>query len=346
MNAQNILEVRGLKTSFKLPEGMLKAVDDVDLTLRTGKTLGIIGESGCGKSVTAHSILNIVQMPGKVYGGQVMYRNRDGQEVDLVSLSPNSAKMRAVRGKEISMIFQEPMSSMSPVYTIGKQMTETYLTHQPKKKGKVVQREARELALDMLHKVGISNPKQRMLDYPHQLSGGMCQRAMIAMALMLNPAILIADEPTTALDVTVQAQITDLMLELQESLGMSIIYITHDMGVIAEMATDISVMYLGRIVEHGSNRQIFENPLHPYTIRLLRSIPRLGKKVPGARLDAIPGNVPMLLDAKDECGFYSRCQAAAPGICDTCGNPPLIEMESGHFARCHLLMKEGVNADA
>lgn len=345
MNPQNILEVKGLSTYFKLPEGLLKAVDDVSFSLREGTTLGIIGESGCGKSVTAHSILNTVQTPGKIYAGQVMYRGRDGQEVNLAALPPNSPHMRGVRGKEISMIFQEPMSSMSPVYTIGRQLTEAYLTHQPEK-GRAVRKEAEERALEMLNRVGISSPKQRMLDYPHQLSGGMCQRAMIAMALLMDPTILIADEPTTALDVTVQAQITDLMLGLQERLGMSIIYITHDMGVIAEMATDISVMYLGRIVEHGSNRQIFENPLHPYTVRLLKSIPRLGEKVPGKRLDAIPGNVPMLLDAKDECGFLSRCQQAVPGICDARGLPPLIEIEPGHFARCHLLEEEGASKDA
>lgn len=340
MKPENILEVTGLKTYFKLPEGMLKAVDDVDFSLRTGKTLGIIGESGCGKSVTAHSILNTVQTPGKVYGGSVMYRNREGEERDLVALAPNSPQIRSIRGREISMIFQEPMSSMSPVYTIGRQMTEAYLTHQPRQ-NRAAKLEAEQVALDMLNKVGISNPKQRMLDYPHQLSGGMCQRAMIAMALMLNPAILIADEPTTALDVTVQAQITDLMLSLQQSMGMSIIYITHDMGVTAEMANDICVMYLGRIVEYGSNRQIFENPVHPYTVRLLKSIPRLGQKVAGARLDAIPGNVPMLLDATDECGFYSRCQEADSGICLD-GQPPLTEVEPGHYARCHRLQRGGL----
>jgi oligopeptide/dipeptide ABC transporter ATP-binding protein len=292
MQQENILEVRGLKTYFKLPEGMLKAVDDVDLTVRCGKTLGIIGESGCGKSVTAHSILNTVQTPGKIYGGSVMYRNRKGEEHDLAAQEQNSLLMRGVRGREISMIFQEPMTSMSPVYTIGRQITEAYLTHQ-KKVDKGTRHEAEERAIAMLTKVGMSNPKQRMTDYPHQLSGGMCQRAMIAMALMLDPAILIADEPTTALDVTVQAQITDLMLNLQETTGMSMIYITHDMGVIAEVAADICVMYLGRVVEYGSSRQIFENPAHPYTVRLLRSIPRLGRKIPGARLDAIRGNVPM-----------------------------------------------------
>lgn len=340
MKAENILEVRDMQTTFKLYEGLLKAVNHVDLTVRTGKTLGIIGESGCGKSVTAHSILNTVQAPGKVEGGSVMYRTREGKEVDLAAEAPNSKFMRSIRGREISMIFQEPMTSMSPVYTIGQQMTEAYLTHQPKV-NRAVKKEAEERAIEMLKRVGMQNPEQRMNAYPHQLSGGMCQRAMIAMALMLNPRILIADEPTTALDVTVQAQITDLMLELQETMGMSMIYITHDMGVISEVADDICVMYLGRVMEQGTAEQIFLNPTHPYTVRLLRSIPKLGRKVPGARLDAINGNVPVPIDPKEECGFCSRCLEMQPGKCDA-GVPELIEVELGHFVRCCLRGKGGV----
>ena len=340
MKAENILEVRDMQTTFKLYEGLLKAVNHVDLTVRTGKTLGIIGESGCGKSVTAHSILNTVQAPGKVEGGSVMYRTREGKEVDLAAEAPNSKFMRSIRGREISMIFQEPMTSMSPVYTIGQQMTEACLTHQPKV-NRAVKKEAEERAIEMLKRVGMQNPEQRMNAYPHQLSGGMCQRAMIAMALMLNPRILIADEPTTALDVTVQAQITDLMLELQETMGMSMIYITHDMGVISEVADDICVMYLGRVMEQGTAEQIFLNPTHPYTVRLLRSIPKLGRKVPGARLDAINGNVPVPIDPKEECGFCSRCLEMQPGKCDV-GVPELIEVEPGHFVRCCLRGKGGV----
>ena len=340
MKAENILEVRDMQTTFKLYEGLLKAVNHVDLTVRTGKTLGIIGESGCGKSVTAHSILNTVQAPGKVEGGSVMYRTREGKEVDLAAEAPNSKFMRSIRGREISMIFQEPMTSMSPVYTIGQQMTEAYLTHQPKV-NRAVKKEAEERAIEMLKRVGMQNPEQRMNAYPHQLSGGMCQRAMIAMALMLNPRILIADEPTTALDVTVQAQITDLMLELQETMGMSMIYITHDMGVISEVADDICVMYLGRVMEQGTAEQIFLNPTHPYTVRLLRSIPKLGRKVPGARLDAINGNVPVPIDPKEECGFCSRCSEMQPGKGDV-GVPELIEVEPGHFVRCCLRGKGGV----
>ena len=334
MNAENILEVRDLQTTFKLYEGMLRAVNHVDLTVRKGKTLGIIGESGCGKSVTAHSILNTVQTPGKVEGGTVMYRTREGKEVDLAAEKPNSRFMRSLRGREISMIFQEPMTSMSPVYSIGKQMEEAYLTHQPKA-DRATRRRAHERALEMLNRVGMQNPEQRMKDYPHQLSGGMCQRAMIAMALMLDPAILIADEPTTALDVTVQAQITDLMLELQEKMNMSIIYITHDMGVISEVADDICVMYLGRVMEQGSAEQVFLRPMHPYTVRLLRSIPKLGRKIPGARLDAISGNVPVPLDPPDECGFCTRCNEMRKGLCDK-GVPPFTEVEPGHFVRCYL----------
>ena len=333
MNAENILEVRDLQTTFKLYEGMLRAVNHVDLTLRTGKTLGIIGESGCGKSVTAHSILNTVQLPGKVEGGTVMYRTRAGQEVDLAAQKPNSRFIRSIRGKEISMIFQEPMTSMSPVYSIGQQMEEAYLTHLGRRPNKAMRREAHDRAIEMLKRVGMQNPEQRMLDYPHQLSGGMCQRAMIAMALINDPAILIADEPTTALDVTVQAQITNLMLELQERMNMSIIYITHDMGVISEVADDICVMYLGRVMEQGTAEQIFLNPCHPYTVRLLRSIPKLGRKIPGARLDAIQGNVPVPLDPPDECGFCSRCEEKEPGVCDG-GVPPFVEVEPGHLVRC------------
>lgn len=337
MKRENILEVRDLQTTFKLYEGQLKAVNHVDLTVRTGKTLGIIGESGCGKSVTAHSILNTVQAPGLVEGGTVMYRTRDGQEIDLASQPINGKFMRSIRGREISMIFQEPMTSMSPVYTIGQQMTEAYLTHQPKV-NRAVKKEAEDRAVEMLIRVGMQNPKQRMNDYPHQLSGGMCQRAMIAMALMLSPSILIADEPTTALDVTVQAQITDLMLELQNTMNMSIIYITHDMGVISEVADDICVMYLGRVMEQGTAEQIFLNPSHPYTIRLLRSIPKLGRKVPGVRLDAIQGNVPVPIDPKEECGFCSRCLQMQKGVCDA-GVPDFVQVEPGHFVRCCLHQK-------
>jgi len=334
MDSQNILEVKGLQTYFKLDEGILKAVDGVDFSLKTGRTLGLIGESGCGKSVTAHSILNTVQAPGWTNAGSVKYRTQSGEAMEITEQKPNSEKMRSLRGREISMIFQEPMTSMSPVHSIGYQMTESILVHS-KKKDRAAKKEAKEHAIEMLNMVGMPNAAQRFNDYPHQLSGGMCQRAMIAMALSLNPSILIADEPTTALDVTVQAQIVDLMLQLQAQRGMSILYITHDMGVIAEVATDICVMYLGRVVEQATAEELFRNPIHPYTVRLLRSIPKLGHKVPGARLDAIKGNVPIPLGLPEECGFASRCDEVQKGVCER-GIPPLIEVEPNHFVRCFL----------
>ena len=334
MDADNILEVRKLNTYFKLDEGLLKAVDQVDFSIRKGKTLGIIGESGCGKSVTAHSILNTVQAPGKIYAGTIHYRTQAGAELEIVREKPNGETMRSLRGREISMIFQEPMTSLSPVYSIGHQMCEAILVHE-KKRDKAAKNAAQDKVLEMLNLVGMPYASQRINDYPHQLSGGMCQRAMIAMALSLNPSILIADEPTTALDVTVQAQIVDLMLKLQAELGMSILYITHDMGVIAEVATDICVMYLGRIVEQAPVETLFRNPAHPYTVRLLRSIPRLGKKIPGARLDAIRGNVPIPVNLPDECGFMSRCLEADREKCSA-GIPPMVEIEPDHFVRCFL----------
>lgn len=338
MRNENIIEVTDLQTYFKLYEGTLKAVNHVDLSVKFGKTLGIIGESGCGKSVTAHSILNTVQAPGKVVGGSVMYKTKDGKEVNLLKEDQNSPFMRSIRGKEISMIFQEPMTSMSPVFTIGQQMTEAYMVHKGKPT-RALRKEAYDRAIEMLKKVGMQDPVHRINDYPHQLSGGMCQRAMIAMALMLNPGVLICDEPTTALDVTVQAQITELMQQLQADSGMAMVYITHDMGVIAEVAHDICVMYLGRVVEQGSAKQIFNQPMHPYTIRLLKSMPKLGRKIAGARLDAIQGNVPVPLDPPDECGFRTRCLEAC-GACAK-GVPEMVEVEPGHFVRCILRERGG-----
>lgn len=322
-----ILQVKNLQTYFHMDNGTLKAVDDVTFNLKRRETIGIIGESGCGKSVTSHSILRTIQSPGEIVNGEILYNDGEHPPVDLIKENADGKYMRSVRGKQISMIFQEPMASLSPVYTIGAQMVEAIVVHQQKKDKKV----AKEQSLSMLEKVGMPNAERQFNSYPHQLSGGMCQRAMIALALLNKPKILIADEPTTALDVTVQAQITDLMRNLQEQLGMSIIYITHDMGVIAEMADSIAVMYLGRIVESASTKEIFANPLHPYTQRLLKSMPVLGKKT-GARLDAIDGNVPIPLNPPKQCGFYSRCKEAQ----DCCNGsiPPLIEIEKDHFVRC------------
>ena len=322
-----ILQVKNLKTYFKLDTGMLKAVDDVTFNLKRNETMGIIGESGCGKSVTAHSILRTVQSPGKVLGGEILYNDGVSGTANLVAYSPDSKEMRKIRGKDISMIFQEPMASLAPVYTIGEQMMEAVLVHQAKKDKKA----AKEICLSMLKEVSMPNPEQRFNSYPHELSGGMCQRAMIAMALVNKPKILIADEPTTALDVTVQAQITDLMKKFQSEFNMSIIYITHDMGVIAEMADKIAVMYLGRVVESGSVLDVFKDPIHPYTKNLLKSMPVLGNKTK-ERLNAIKGNVPVPLDPPDDCGFKTRCDE----VCDKCKNeiPPLTEVGNGHFVRC------------
>lgn len=321
-----ILQVNHLKTYFKMDTGTLKAVDDVTFHLKRNETIGIIGESGCGKSVTAHSILRTVQNPGKVLGGEILYDDGSGP-VDLVKYGPDSKEMRKLRGKDISMVFQEPMASLSPVYTIGAQMMEAVMVHQEKKDKK----KAKELCLEMLKAVGMPNYEQKFKAYPHQMSGGQCQRAMIALAMVNRPKILIADEPTTALDVTVQAQITDLMKHFQKEYNMSIIYITHDMGVIAEMADTIAVMYLGRVVESGSVTDIFKNPIHPYTRGLLNSMPVLGQKS-SDKLQAIEGNVPVPLDPPEECGFCSRCLECS----EECGKgvPQLVEVESGHFVRC------------
>ena len=324
-----VLELKDLRTHFSLDEGTLKAVDGVSLTVHQGQTLGIIGESGCGKSVTAQSVLRIVPTPGRIISGDILL-HRDGEPaVDLVDLDPFGHSVRAIRGKEISMIFQEPMTSLSPVHTIGNQIEEAILLHKTRDK-----KEAHSLAVDMLDKVGLPNPSQRINEYPHQLSGGLRQRAMIAMALSCNPKLLIADEPTTALDVTVQAQILELMAQLQEEFGMAILYITHDLGVIAEIADDVAVMYLGRVVEHAVTKELFRNPLHPYTRLLLKSIPRMGK---GAkqRLEAIEGTVPIPLDPPRICGFFSRCPDAIAGTCDR-EVPGLVEVSPGHSVRCYL----------
>lgn len=330
LNNKNIplLQVKNLKVYFYLEEGILKAVDDVSFDMRRKEVLGIVGESGCGKSVTAQSILRIVPHPGRTVGGEILL-HQNGNLVDIARLNPSGRDIRAIRGKEIAMIFQEPMTSLSPIHTIGNQIMEAVLLHRD-----MSQSEARELTLEMLYKVGISNPHQRIDEYSYQLSGGLRQRAMIAMALSCNPSLLIADEPTTALDVTVQAQILELMKELQREFGMSIIYITHNLGVIAEIADEVLVMYLGNVVEHANTDEIFHNPLHPYTIGLLKSIPKVGKKA-RTRLEAIKGTVPPPLDLPRGCTFYQRCREAKEGICNV-DNPSLIEVTKGHRVSCFL----------
>jgi peptide/nickel transport system ATP-binding protein len=325
-NGQALLDVKDLQVHFRLDEGLLKAVDGVDFRVYPERTLGLVGESGCGKSVTAQAIMRIVPSPG-IVAGNIVLRKQDGSIIDLAGLDPHGADIRRVRGKEIAMIFQEPMKAFSPLHTIGNQIMEGILLH-----NKVEKEQARAIALDMLSRVQISDPRQRIDDYPHQLSGGMRQRAMIAMALSCRPSLLIADEPSTALDVTVQAQVLQLMKDLQAEFGMALIFITHDMGVIAEMADQVAVMYLGRIVEFGDVDTIFHSPLHPYTVELLRSIPTLARE-PRSRLSTIEGTVPVPMNLGTQCGFHTRCRRRIEGRCDS-QDPPLVEVTPGHSVRC------------
>lgn len=327
-NNNSLLELKNLRTYFYLDEGVLKAVDGVSFKIKREKTLGLVGESGCGKSVTAQSILRIVPHPGKTEG-EILFHQNNKKVIDLARLDPFGKEIRNIRGNEITMIFQEPMTSLSPLHTIGNQIMEAILLHQ-----KINKQKARRLAIEMLDKVGIPIPSQRIDEYPHQLSGGLRQRAMIAMALCCKPNLLIADEPTTALDVTVQAQILELMKDLQKEFGMSIIYITHNLGVIAEITDEVAVMYLGKIVEYGSIDEIFHNPLHPYTVRLLKSIPKVGRKA-RMRLESIKGAVPLPLGLPRGCRFYPRCPQFKEGLCNL-DNPPLVEVQEKHKVRCFL----------
>ena len=328
----NRLEVKNLKTYFFLDRGILKAVDGVSLEVADQETVGIIGESGCGKSITAQSLLRLVRPPGEIVKGEALLRRKDGSTVDVLALEANSSAVRGIRGNEISIVFQEPMTSFSPVHTIGAQIGQMLDLHTD-----LGRAEIHELVLEMLRRVGISNPKQRFDEYPHQLSGGMRQRAMIAMALICSPQIVIADEPTTALDVTIQAQILELMRQLQQEADMSAIYITHNMAVVAENVDRVYVMYLGRVVETTTTERLFSNPLHPYTQKLLRSIPRPGHRVD--RLEVIEGSVPNAINPPVQCGFFSRCPSAIAGTCDV-AVPLLVEREKGHSVRCFLLGDE------
>jgi peptide/nickel transport system ATP-binding protein len=336
-----LLEVQDLQTHFFTQRGVVRAVNGVSFDLHRGRTLGVVGESGCGKSITSLSILRLLQKPGRIVGGKILYHaaNRthgtltDEAVVDITTLSPDSAQMRAIRGGQIAMIFQEPMTSLDPVYTIGNQIIEGIRYHKP-----VSHEEARELAREMLARVNMPDP-QRILDsYPHQLSGGMRQRAMIAMALACGPSLLIADEPTTALDVTTEAQILELLRDLQAEFGMAIMYITHNLGVVAEMVEEAIVMYLGQVVERGSVEALFNDPKHPYLQALLRSVPRLGQKS-NARLAAITGMVPSPFAVPSGCPFHPRCPAAIPGVCNM-ETPPIVEFGRGHWARCFLYTEQ------
>jgi len=330
-----LLTVRDLKTYFAQDEGTVKAVDGVSFDLYPGATLGIVGESGCGKSVTARSILGIVDRPGRIVEGEIRFRRQAtgsaGGEgwVDLAKLPPNGPEMRAIRGAEIALIFQEPMSSFSPVHTVGSQIVEAIMLHQ-----QVNRREARAKTIEMLRRVGVSSPEQRIDQLSNQLSGGLRQRAMIAMALSCHPTLLIADEPTTALDVTTQTQILDLMRQLQREDGMAIMLITHDLGVVAEMATDVAVMYLGRVVEQAPVDEIFHAPRHPYTQALLRSIPRMRSRS-RERLIPIAGAVPHPYDRPSGCPFHPRCPEFMPGRCDV-EAPTLRPVGDKHSVSCFL----------
>jgi peptide/nickel transport system ATP-binding protein len=329
-----LLSVRNLKTYFAQDEGTVKAVDGVNLDLYPGATLGIVGESGCGKSVTARSILRIVDRPGRIVEGEIHFRRPAANggpsaTVDLARLDSNGSEMRSIRGAEIALIFQEPMSSFSPVHTVGNQIIEAILLHQ-----KLSRREARDRAIDMLKRVGVSSPEERVDQLSNQLSGGLRQRAMIAMALSCHPTLLIADEPTTALDVTTQTQILELMRRLQREDGMAIMLITHDLGVVAEMATDVAVMYLGRVVEQAPVDAIFHAPRHPYTRALLRSIPRMRSRS-RERLTPIAGAVPHPYDRPTGCPFHPRCAEFMAGRCDR-EAPVLKPVGDRHAVSCFL----------
>ncbi len=302
-STDNLVEVRGLRTHFHIEEGTVRAVDGVDFEIRRGKTLCVVGESGCGKSITARSILQIVGPPGRIESGTIEFARSTGDVVDLAALDPKGDLIRSIRGKEIAMVFQEPMTSLSPVHTIGDQITEMILLHL-----KLTKDAASDRAIDFLTRVGLAKPAERLGSYPFELSGGMRQRVMIAMALSCSPKLLIADEPTTALDVTIQAQILQLMKDLKKDLSTSIMLITHDLGVVAEMAERVAVMYAGRIVEEGDVRSIFRKPLHPYTEGLLKSIPNIDKQK--QRLHVIEGMVPNPKNAPSGCSFHPRCPYA------------------------------------
>lgn len=322
-----LLDIRDLKTHFYTDDGVVRAVDGVSLSIAPQKTLGVVGESGCGKSITAFSITRLIPSPpGNIENGQILFRKTpESDPIDLVQLDPKGTQMRGIRGNDIAMIFQEPMTSLSPVHTVGNQIGEAIRLHQNADKT-----EARERAIDALDKVRLPRPDRQVDAYPHELSGGMRQRAMIAMALSCNPNLLIADEPTTALDVTVQAQILDLMRQLQSDIGMAIMLITHDLGVVASMADYVAVMYLGKIVEYSDTRTIFKNPRHPYTKGLLNSIPQVGHK---RRLVPIEGAIPDPFEVPQGCAFAPRCPHAMPQCRE---EPQLLEIESGHRVSCWL----------
>ncbi len=319
-----LLDIQGLRTHFKTDDGWLHAVDGVDIAIDAGQTVCVVGESGCGKSVTAKTVMKLIDMPpGKIVAGRILWKGRD-----LVPLPP--AEMQKIRAKEIAMIFQEPMTSLNPVYTVGEQIAESVRLHEGASRAEAMNR-----AVEMLRLVGIPTPERRVKDYPHQFSGGMRQRVMIAIALACSPQLLIADEPTTALDVTIQAQILELMQDLKERTGTAVMLITHAMGVVAEVAQKVIVMYAGRVVEEAPVVALFDRPLHPYTQGLIRSIPRIDTAaIQKTRLEAIPGTVPKLIEPAEGCRFAGRCRHASAACLGA--TPPLVEVAPGHKVACVL----------
>jgi peptide/nickel transport system ATP-binding protein len=337
MNPDNLLEITDLEVHFRTLDGTVRGVNGVTLDIRNGETLGVVGESGCGKSVTAHSIMRL--LPKRVASipvGEIWFRRQNGEAVNMAEIDPGGDLIRDIRGNEIAMIFQEPMTSLSPLHTIGDQIMEAIMLHQ-----NVDKQEAEERAIEILEAVRIGNAREFIRSYPHQYSGGMRQRAMIAMALSCNPALLIADEPTTALDVTIQAQILDLMHKLQEEFDSAIMMITHNLGVINEMADRVAVMYLGKIVEIADRTTIFKRPAHPYTIGLLQSVPEMGNEE-RTRLHPVPGIIPDPFNVPQGCAFHSRCPVKnKPSACQNPAGVPLVEVEPGHKVRCTLYKEAG-----
>ncbi len=332
MKPEHVIEIKDLQVQFRTLEGMVRGVDSVTLDVRSGETLGVVGESGCGKSVTAQSIMRLLpKRSARITSGEIWFRRRNQREYDMVQMDPEGSLIRDIRGNEIAMIFQEPMTSLSPMHTIGDQIMEAIMLHQGLDK-----KEAEERAVEMLTAVRIGNAREFIRSYPHQYSGGMRQRAMIAMALSCNPQVLIADEPTTALDVTIQAQILDLMRKLQEEFESAILMITHNLGIINEMSDRIAVMYLGKIVEIAERRTLFKRPAHPYTVGLMQSVPEMGNQQQ-TRLHPIPGMIPDPYNIPVGCPFHPRCPVKQkPALCTDPAGVPLVEVEPDHWTRCAL----------
>ncbi len=335
LESDELIRISGLKVTFPLDEGTVQALDGIDMSIKKGRVIGVVGESGCGKSITARSILRIIPAPGRIDEGEILLRTKvgspNGQEhiLDLTKIDANSDLLQQIRWGEISMIFQEPMTSFSSYHTLGDQISEAAMVHE-----KISKKDARELAIQMLERVGIPNASTRVNQYPHEFSGGMRQRAMIAMALICNPSMLIADEPTTSLDVTIQAQMLELMRDLRQDYGSSIMFITHNLGVIAQIADEIFIMYLGRIVESGPVKAIFHDPKHPYTVDLLQAIPRITGKT-RKRLVAIEGSVPSPFERPSGCHFHPRCSRIIKGTCEKVV-PVMTHLGNNHSVACHL----------